>query len=164
MNWGAMRSNWQAILVGLATLLVSVAAPYASLNAMRGFRDVRFDRALGDQTTCALMDMHVQLLTVYSSLLLVAVQALTLRTTARYEAVRWVAGGTAGLVFIVLFTLGGTAAVPLELYMKNCPWALGVIPIPPLDSPLTWSRGLAALGGVALAATQVIAGRTDEHK
>jgi hypothetical protein len=60
--------------------------------------------------------------------------------------------------FAWIFLLGGSTQIPFNSYVHQGPWSASVIvlfDLPPLDSPLTWARGVPAIMSLLLAVNQL---------
>lgn len=137
-----------------ATLAVSIIGPVAAFNAMHGSIDPRVSSALSDRTAVGVMDLYMQLLTVYSALFALLATAGTVYVANDSSWARRIStsiGLLAFLWFAWLFTMGGASATPLDPYVPAGPWRPGDLRWPPLDSLLTMTRGAVVVLSAGLA-------------
>lgn len=147
---------WPSLIASASAVAVSFLAPLASFAVMRISNDPRTITAQ-DPFTFGLMDLHVQLITVFSSLVALVATAITFSVTSEDRFVRptGIAVTIAASGWLLwLFAAGGAAQVPVDLYVPRPGevYGPGVLRIPPFDSGLTQTRG-----GVILATLLLVA-------
>lgn len=60
--------------------------------------------------------------------------------------------------FLYIFLLGGSTQIPFDRYVHSGPWnpsLIALTELPPLDSPLTWARGVPAVLSLLLGLSQL---------
>jgi len=137
------KLNLTKAVPGLASTLVNVAAPIASIVALWNHTDAQVKGVIQFDINRAVMDMYMQFATVFSALLITLVASFVYMsarsTSSRLRVVAIIGFGLSLMLFIWMFTLGGNNTVPVDAYVRDFdPGA--TFYLPPWESPLTKLR------------------------
>ncbi len=150
---GLLSEAGPTLVSVIATLIVSIVGPVAAFFAMRASDEPLVKTALQSANTVGMMDLYVQLITVYSALVALIATGATVLVTNEGKPQRWTSGAVTALAFVWfvwLFTMGGAAGTPLRPYIPTGDWHPGDLRVPPFDSLLTQTRVAVAFFSLVL--------------
>jgi len=147
---------------GFTAAILGLIAPTVGFLALTFSPNQLVADALKKPEVVAVMDVYLQLTTIFVSGFVLLVSTLlhigngNLKGRFRYLCIAIAC--TTGAVWMWIFLMGGSAQIPFSLYAR--PVLPGVPSIPPVESWLTWVRVLLACLGLVLARAELGRDRT----